>query len=213
MSESVNSKGLVWGCVLIAMGILFLLDQYNILDFGDVVAMLWPVALIAIGIRMIMKHRGEPSGGASRSKPKSGPETSSAVHLSRNKLLGDNTVRITSKDFSGGSFSTLLGDTVLDLSEMTLAEGEAVVTLSGLFGDIRVTLPARTEWRLETHLIWGDVRVPGQKEDGFFLNSTYKSDGYDKAAKRVYISASQLLGEIIVEETSSKAAAKVTKPS
>ncbi|MBD2702360.1 PspC domain-containing protein [Spirosoma sp. BT702] len=49
-------RSLVGGAVLIILGIIFLLDRYLDIDFGD----LWPFFLIAIGLWLIFKDRIKP---------------------------------------------------------------------------------------------------------------------------------------------------------
>lgn len=46
-------RSVVGGAILILLGVLFLLDRYLNIDFGD----LWPFALIAIGLWLILKDR------------------------------------------------------------------------------------------------------------------------------------------------------------
>ncbi|RYC71073.1 PspC domain-containing protein [Spirosoma sordidisoli] len=46
-------RSLIGGAVLIILGVLFLLDRYFNIDFGD----LWPFILIAIGLWLIFKDR------------------------------------------------------------------------------------------------------------------------------------------------------------
>jgi phage shock protein C len=52
-----RSQGnLIGGVVLILLGVLFLLDRWFDIDFGD----LWPLILIAIGVWMLFKDRISP---------------------------------------------------------------------------------------------------------------------------------------------------------
>ncbi|GAB2592755.1 PspC domain-containing protein [Spirosoma areae] len=46
-------RSLIGGAVLIVLGIMFLIDRYFDIDFGD----LWPFMLIAIGLWLIFKDR------------------------------------------------------------------------------------------------------------------------------------------------------------
>ena len=46
-------RSLIGGAILIILGVLFLLDRYFDIDFGD----LWPFVLIAIGLWLIFKDR------------------------------------------------------------------------------------------------------------------------------------------------------------
>jgi hypothetical protein len=48
MARQRKSGSLVWGIILIAFGVLFLLDQFNI-DVWDAVWRFWPVILIIWG--------------------------------------------------------------------------------------------------------------------------------------------------------------------
>jgi predicted lipid-binding transport protein (Tim44 family) len=75
---SENKSSLIWGAILIGLGALFLLDNLHILDFGDVVSNLWPLILIAIGLRIVWSARKEneeqraqpTTGAAGAAKPK-----------------------------------------------------------------------------------------------------------------------------------------------
>ncbi|MEE9168143.1 MAG: DUF5668 domain-containing protein [bacterium] len=68
MSDNFKDKSsLFWGILLVAIGALFLLDNLRILDFGDVVSNLWPLILIAIGLKIIWnakKEKEEPNQSA-----------------------------------------------------------------------------------------------------------------------------------------------------
>ncbi len=53
-----RSQGnLIGGVVLIILGVLFLLDRWFNIDFGD----LWPLILIAIGVWLLFKDRINPN--------------------------------------------------------------------------------------------------------------------------------------------------------
>ncbi|GAB3939928.1 PspC domain-containing protein [Spirosoma harenae] len=49
-------RSIIGGAVLIILGVLFLIDRYFDIDFGD----LWPFMLIAIGLWLIFKDRIKP---------------------------------------------------------------------------------------------------------------------------------------------------------
>lgn len=48
-----RDRSIIGGAVLIILGVLFLLDRYFNIDFGD----LWPFMLIAIGLWLIFRDR------------------------------------------------------------------------------------------------------------------------------------------------------------
>lgn len=63
MANKRTSNTFVWGIILIVLGFLFLLDQFNI-DIWDAVWRFWPVVLIVWGANKLwlgLKERNERS--------------------------------------------------------------------------------------------------------------------------------------------------------
>lgn len=54
----------VWGVILIVVGTLFLLDQWDLLDFGYLFERFWPVLIIVLGIQILLRARRENSPSA-----------------------------------------------------------------------------------------------------------------------------------------------------
>lgn len=64
MTEPRRSQGRIfWGLVLIVVGALFLLDQMDRLDFGDLIADYWPVIFILLGLSILISHGTRNAGG------------------------------------------------------------------------------------------------------------------------------------------------------
>lgn len=59
-------KGNWSGVVLILVGIAFLLANLDLVDFGELIRF-WPLILIAVGLRMVIRDRRSGPG------PESGP--------------------------------------------------------------------------------------------------------------------------------------------
>lgn len=58
MTSSRNSSGRIfWGLLLIALGVLFLLDRMGRLDFSDLFSRFWPLILIFAGLWHIVSSR------------------------------------------------------------------------------------------------------------------------------------------------------------
>jgi hypothetical protein len=60
MARQRKSGSLVWGIIFIAVGVLFLLDQFNI-DIWDAVWRFWPVILIIWGADKLYRGLKERS--------------------------------------------------------------------------------------------------------------------------------------------------------
>ncbi len=49
-------RQLVGGLFIMALGVLFLFDQFAIFSFGRAVSLLWPLALIWMGVSKLMRR-------------------------------------------------------------------------------------------------------------------------------------------------------------
>jgi predicted membrane protein len=56
MSAQKTQGRIFWGILLILLGVLFLLDQMDKLDFGDLVGRYWPVIFILIGVSILLSN-------------------------------------------------------------------------------------------------------------------------------------------------------------
>jgi hypothetical protein len=62
MNRKIDSRGLFNGLMLIAIGILFLLDQLHIEDFGDLIVKYWPLIIISFGVSHLLRRDSMWSG-------------------------------------------------------------------------------------------------------------------------------------------------------
>lgn len=212
MAEETQSRdrngGLFVGGLLIALGVIFLLDRFDIMDIGELFSTFWPLILVAIGLKMILdRDRTRPKSHSSASDP----ELQSQPSLQHNRVFGDIRSKVTSKEFTGGHVSTVFGDLHLDLSEMDVQNGEQVLTLNGVFGDIQVTLPANLKVQAKANVVIGDINILDEKADGFFVNRTHETEGYASAKKKLYVAASQVIGDIRIIQPAQKSSAGKSK--
>jgi len=203
MSHSrVNGNRMTWGLIIVAFGVLFLLDNLRVLDFGDVVSDYWPLILVFIGLRMIVfPKRAEEVAGKTEvgaiTDSGSGPSNrSSERHLRESKFIGDTSVKITTDDFLGGSASSFIGDEHIDLSEAAVKSGEKVVHVSGFIGDVKISAPKKVPFMLIANTTIGDIRIFDNKYEGFAQSKTYKAADYDAAPARLRIQVSKFIGDV-----------------
>ena len=197
---SAHRRPFLGAIILITLGVLFLLDNLGIADFGTMISTYWPIILILIGIRIFFRYGGRSSQAASQPEPATMGTTqesgASAIHNSN--VFGDVDMKISSKDFRGGSISNVFGDMNIDLSEIVLAEGEQMLKLDGVFGDLHVLVPKDIEISVTSHSVFGDVRVLGNMKTGFGQEIFYASPNYSSAAKRLRILSNQVFGDVKV---------------
>jgi len=51
----------LWGGILIGIGTLFLLDQFDMLHFGEIFERFWPVLIIVLGVQILLRGRRQSS--------------------------------------------------------------------------------------------------------------------------------------------------------
>lgn len=62
MSARRTQGRIFWGLLLIVLGVLFLLDRMDRLDFGDLIGRFWPAVFILIGISILINNTRENAG-------------------------------------------------------------------------------------------------------------------------------------------------------
>jgi predicted membrane protein len=193
------NRSRVWGGVFfIALGLLFLLDSMDVMEFGDFVRTFWPLILVYFGIRHILgRSRAEafhhvPDGGESESARVS----SEMVHQSA--VFGNVEVRVDSSSFAGGSASTVFGDVNIDLTAVTFKEGRSFLRLSSVFGTTRVHLPRGVEYAVSLKTVIGSLTADDRREGGFGPGLEFQTAGYAQATRTLFITASQVFGDVTV---------------
>ena len=54
----------IMGIILVLLGAGFLLDQFNVISFGNIISIYWPVILIVLGLVGIIDRRSSKTGSA-----------------------------------------------------------------------------------------------------------------------------------------------------
>ena len=85
-----TKNNLFWGLILILFGLLFMLDNFNMMDFGDFISTFWPVILIIIGVKIILdKKRSEPVDNFDNVSDSTPENHKSSSTLSESNVFGD----------------------------------------------------------------------------------------------------------------------------
>ena len=197
MSKSKKDE-LFWGFLLVGLGVVFLLDKLDVMDFGEFFSTFWPLILIGIGLKLVLNRN---TGGSAESKKET--LTLNEQNIKYSKVFGDVKLHVNNQDFNGGSISVMIGEIDLDLAKSNIKEGEKVLSLSGFIGEISVILPKTLKVSVKANATIGDIKILDTTDDGFFINRTYQSEGYETAKKKLYISVSQVIGDIEIRRSAS----------
>ena len=196
---SAHRRPYLGALILITLGILFMLNNLGVADFGTIISTYWPLILILIGIRIFFRYgRSSTQSTPSTSVNTGATQELNASVINNSNVFGDVDLKINSKEFRGGSVSNTFGDMNIDLSEIALAEGEQILKLDGVFGDLHVLVPKDIEIAVTTHSVFGDVRVLGNMKSGFGQEISYSSPNYSAASKKLRIVSNQVFGDVKV---------------
>jgi predicted membrane protein len=198
-------RTLIWGILLLSLGILLLLDNLGIADFTSVVEEYWPVLLIGWGVMiMLRRKRSIPAQSAppGTTPPPPGAGSSSSFPgdlLHQSSIFGDVRVSVASQAFKGGSVSTLFGEAFIDLSGSLFAEGSHELRLQSVFGNTRVILPRDAAVVVSGSVVMGHLTLFGLRRGGIASDIRAESPGYNHSDRRLHISFSKFFGNGYVE--------------
>jgi predicted membrane protein len=186
-------RNLFLGIVLITIGVLFLLNNLEVADFGDMVHDYWPLILIVWGLSIVMRGKA-PSN---QTQPTS-PETTETVDrdlVHESNVFGSIYIKNTSQNFLGGSVSTVFGDCDLDLSASVIAEGEHELRFHTVFGSSSIILPRDAAVSISANSTFGSLTILGQRKEGISSALHVTTPNYDSSSKRLKISISKVFGD------------------
>lgn len=192
------------GIILVVIGVLFLLDTLDIANFGHMVATWWPLILIIVGINVLMRQKRDKRERMGMNAPTQENVFGDTVQevnsnsISYSNVFGDLDVKITSKEFRGGFVTTTFGDSQIDLSQVEMVEGESLLRIDGVFGDVHVLAPKNCGILVSAKTVFGDVSVMGVRKTGLAQEIVQKSDGYDEAPKKLKIYMNEVFGDVKV---------------
>ncbi len=188
-------RNLFWGLVLITLGVLFLLDNMEIVDFSYLIRTYWPVIFILWGIHVLLRKKQQ-----SHIEITTEPSESVGDLIHRSNIFGDESFSVNSQNFKGGSISNVFGDIDLDLSKAIIADGEHVLRLNSVFGDTIVQAPKDCGIAVTASAVFGDLKVFNEKAGGLFKEIKFTSPDYHtplaNGAKKIKIQVSQIFGDL-----------------
>ncbi len=201
MSKKPKNSGMMWGVILIAIGVLFLLQNFDFFDIGDIISNFWPLVLVAIGLKMLYdrRSRNEDEGVGFEEVKEDKSETQIPKDkLSSSNIFGDMNLNVTSDQFTGGSVSNVFGDLRLDLSKAKVINKNCKLYVSGVFGSVYVKLPEGISAKIKANTVAGEINLKDESHDGLFGNLKVEDPKYKDSNKRIFVNCSIVFGSITV---------------
>lgn len=144
VGEFINSdymSGMFW----LLAGVIIGLFTTGVINYsGDIWQIIWPVLIILIGIRFLLR----PMFRDKIDIDKEAFASSSAVFSGNNK-------KISSKDFRGCQTNAVFGGVKIDLRDVKLNPKGAVVDVFAAFGGVEILVPRTMPVRIDAVAIFG----------------------------------------------------------
>ena len=179
--------------IIIIIGILFLINNFGVMNIGGFIWKLWPLIIIFWGFSMLRKRGKRDEKDTQFQLFGDAVLSLSSPYIRQSSAFGDIRIKVDNDQFAGGNASTVFGKISIDLSDVREITGYGQLDLHAVFGDIIVRLPENMPYRLRGNNLIGDIHIPGGvKLDGV----NYSSDNADQAEKVLVIDISQVLGDV-----------------
>ncbi|MBI5019806.1 MAG: cell wall-active antibiotics response protein [Ignavibacteriales bacterium] len=191
-------RNLFGGLVLITFGTLFLLDNLDVADFGEIIGNYWPLILIFWGASILINPGKKRSSTTQINNSVVNQQYSSDI-IHQSNVFGDVNSQISSTNFKGGSISTVFGDCSVDLTSASWSDGEHELKIHGVFGDTNIILPKGSAVTINANSTLGSLMIFGQSKNGFSSDLRTKTPEYESATGKLIIRITKVLGDVRVE--------------
>ncbi len=187
-----SARGIV-SIVPVLVGVIFLLRNLHL--FSIHLRMIWPLALIVVGLLMLAKHRGHGAGhwhreGHGHAAFPGASEENADRLLHDWAVFGGVSRVITSQNFLGGELFSAFGGIEIDLRQAGVAPGDnpVVIEANTMFGGISIKAP--DTWR---------VAVRGTGIFGGYQDELLRTRQPDPTAPLLIVNGFAMFGGVVVE--------------
>ena len=207
MSHNPKSNSFLWGFILMVLGGLFLLNNFNYLDFGDFIRTFWPLILVAVGLNMILNKRRQDQQESGlyqendsfliHSKPSPTGKSDETITRSESNILGDIKYKFNNCKIDSYSTSNVLGDIKLDFRQASF-QPNSKIRINGIIGDVDLRLPQNINIEIHAYCSAGSLKILDIYQDGFGKKILYKTAPPKPNFPWLTIDSSIVLGEPLI---------------
>jgi predicted membrane protein len=165
------------GGILVIAGLLLLLGKLLHVNLWGI---LWPAALIGLGVWLVMRPRLVQEG--------------TVVHQ---RLFGD-IDRSGVWEVSDEEIWMFAGDIDLDMSQAEFPLGETRIRCYGFAADLKVRVPEEVGVKVVASNFAGDVKLFGEKHGGLLSPVRVASANYDSAESKILLETSYFASDVKV---------------
>lgn len=164
------------------IGVVLLLACQDILRFDIIGKLIFPVALVAIGIAMVLKYL---FGGKTKEQIKQINEKNGSVKQEYYATFSGQDISFSGEEFKGVTVSAVFGGIKCDLSGAVISS-DVVINASAVFGGVDIIVPKEYNVKIDSNSIFGGV-------------SDKRKVPYNPDAPTVYINGSGIFGGVDIK--------------
>ena len=118
----------------------------------------------------------------------------------KNKLIGEYRHFQQSYALEDINIQTGFGDVQINLSDTIIPQGETVILIRGVIGNIDLNVPPDVGMSVQTSLLCGKMNLLKNSKTAFNLTQKYQSVDYKNSSRKIKIIISLLVGDIEVKQ-------------
>lgn len=150
--EMIARKNKTWSIIWLIVGIILFLACRDILDFGMIMKLIFPVALILIGLNLIFKDKLDKRLSNKIKEMKNNNEDLEEYCAT----FGEARPSFKEKEFKGASLDAIFGSVELNLKNAIIKKDQ-IIKASAVFGGIDIIVPENINIKIKSTPIFGGV--------------------------------------------------------
>jgi predicted membrane protein len=170
------------GSLFIIVGLLFLLDNLEIIDFGY--RIIWPIIIISVGAAILRHGLGAPGSSAIDTET-----------IDITAILGGGDYNYASSSMKGGRVFALMGGAKIDLREANFSGDSMVIDIFTLMGGVEILVPKRWQVNVQGVPILGGIDNKTESPKPVDTQGTAASTGI----KHLIVKGTAVMGGIEVK--------------
>ncbi len=145
-TDSDKISSLFW----LAIGVLLLLWQQNIVEIGFVFKLIWPAIIILFGLKLIFGNRYHSDFKRIKSQAKTDGRQIKDVCA----VFGAQNIDHGCDVFDGAEFNAVFGGIKYNLSNAVIQK-DCIIEANAIFGGIEITLPSNVNVKVNSNSVFG----------------------------------------------------------
>jgi predicted membrane protein len=182
-----GSKSMFWSLFFIALGILLLIQQVLHVNL-PLIRIFFGLFVVYLGLKILFGAFGIEINRGRVNK----------VSTSTEFVFANGDFKVYEENKVNKKFSTVFGNSNLDLSDLSKMTNEDTVKIENVFGKTKIKIAPDCGVKIKADIAFGNIKVRGQKL-GSFGEIDFATPNFNSAAKKLNLDIDTVFGEVEIE--------------